>query len=199
MSLRHQVLEIILQHGQHIPEQTLLEITTSLQNISAQQDPTHAQDLQRDLDAALQQNSELLDRIDLFRDEIEYLEGDLEAEFQKKTKLVEKLYRQSADLESTKLTLQDWEEQYNHLDHKFQKMKHYYEIKQAPLACSNAYRVRHLIQTYNLPEPLPRQFRKKEPETARNHSHTVEEDTDPWGDPVYTGTSNLFGGDDDDY
>ena len=117
MSLRHQVLEIILQHGQHIPEQTLLEITKSLQNISAQQDPTHAQDLQRDLDASLLQISVLLDRIDAHRDEIEYLEGDLEAELQKKTKLVEKLYRQSADLASTKLTLQNCEEQYNHLDH----------------------------------------------------------------------------------
>ena len=158
MSLRHQFLEILLEHSNGIQEQSLIQITSALGNINAQDDPTTAADLQRDLDRANQRNHTLLDRNTALLEELEDSDRDINA----LNRQISSLHQQA---ESSFRVKQQMDRQlhacirgYTQENHNLRRQL---RSRQAQIESNNLQRIRHLIQKYGLPEKLPRCLEQK--------------------------------------
>ena len=158
MSLRHQLLELLLENSEGIQEHSLLKITEGLQAINAQDDPTTAADLQRDLDRVSQSNNTLLDRNTALLEELEDSDRDISA----LNRQITSLHRQA---ESSFRVKQQMDRQLHACIRGYTRENHHLrrqlESRQAQIESNNLHRIRYLIQKYGLPEKLPRCLEQK--------------------------------------
>jgi hypothetical protein len=153
MSLRHQLLEILLDNSDGIQEQALIRITHALSTINAQDDPTTASHIQRDLDRANQRIHHMTDRNLALVDELEDSEREVGV-----------LARQITDLRNRAESSRRLERQATYQLQTFVReftrencrLRQQLKSRKCGVDSNNANRVKYLIQKYGLPEELPR-------------------------------------------